>query len=290
MSEHSTPSHTLSPSSSRLAHRAWSPSQAHDQPALTVWVLHGILGSKQNWTRFSQRLHEAHPELLIRAFDLRCHGDSEGFSAPHTVRGCAQDLITEAALLGAPDVLIGHSFGGKVALAYGAKVAAQGAPLKALWTLDSPLEASPRPGHGEVAQVIETCARLPMPQPSRRALSQALTHQGLSLGIAQWMTTNLKPSPQGGFEWRFDITGIQELMRDYWRLDAWALLGVISQRTRLYLLRAEHGMRWSEASAERLAQVAPHANSPVLSNSGHWVHIDQPEALLELISASLKAL
>ena len=268
----------------QLAHRSWG-----REGGAELWILHGILGSKQNWTRFSQRLSERHPELLVRAFDLRCHGDSVGFSSPHTVRSCAADLIRERERLGAPSVLIGHSFGGKVALAYGAKVGTAGRPIPSLWTLDSPLESAPRPGHGEVAQVIEVCARLAMPQPSRRALSEALQAEGLSAGISQWMTTNIRRA-EGGFQWRFDIQGIQELMRDYWRLEAWHLLGVIPKETSLKLLRAERGMRWTEESARRLQEVAPHAQSPLLRDSGHWVHIDQPDALLALISEDIERL
>lgn len=267
-----------------LASRSWGP-----EGAPQVWILHGILGSKQNWTRFSQRLSERLPTCQVRAFDLRCHGDSAHFRAPHTVRSCAEDLIRSSEALGAPQVLIGHSFGGKVALAYGAKVGATGQPLRALWTLDSPLESAPRPGHSEVAKVIEVCATLPMPQASRRALSEALQAEGLSAGIAQWMTTNLRPA-SGGYVWRFDIKGIQDLMRDYWRLEAWLLLGVIPQETALRLLRAERGMRWDETSAARLREVAPHALSPLLRDSGHWVHIDQPDALLALISEDLEGL
>ena len=267
-----------------LAHRAWGP-----EGAPQIWILHGILGSKQNWTRFAQQLSERLPQTRVCAFDLRCHGDSVGFDPPHTVRACATDLLQSAQALGAPEALIGHSFGGKVALAYGAKVGAAGQALKALWTLDSPLESAPRPGHGEVAQVIEVCAHLTMPQPSRRALSEALQAEGLSLGIAQWMTTNLRPT-EGGYAWRFDIEGIRALMRDYWRLEAWALLGVIPQTTALRLLRAERGMRWTDESAARLKEVAPQALSPLLRDSGHWVHIDQPEALLTLISDDLSAL
>ena len=137
--------------------------------------------------------------------------------------------------------------------------------------------------------MIEVCAHLPMPQPSRRALSELLQSKGLSAGISQWMTTNVRPA-EGGFQWRFDIAGIQALMVDYWRLEAWHLLKVIPRETSLRLLRAERGMRWTEASARRLQEEVPYAQSPLLRDSGHWVHVDQPEALLSLISEDLQSL
>jgi len=129
-----------------------------------------------------------------------------------------------------------------------------------------------------------------MPQPSRRALSEALVARGLSLGVAQWMTTNLRPRAAGGFEWRFDLDGIEALLEDYWRLDGWALLGLLPASTRVHLLRAERGLRWSEEASARLRRERPTAASPVLADAGHWVHIDQPQALHALLASSLSAL
>jgi esterase len=268
-----------------LSSQAWG-----DPSGPQVWLIHGILGSKQNWVKVAQRLSAALPALCVRVVDLRCHGESEGLSPPHTVRACAQDLAALAEAVGAPEALVGHSFGGKVSLAYAARSSAAGRPLHTLWTLDSPLDASFQPGQREVLNVLEACRATPTPQPSRKALSDALVARGLALGVAQWMTTNLKPSPEGGFVWRFDLDGIEALLEDYWRLDGWALLGLIPARTQVHLLRAERGLRWSDEAAARLARERPSARAPVLADAGHWVHIDQPEALHALLAASLSDL
>ena len=268
-----------------LSSQAWG-----DPRGAQVWLIHGVLGSKQNWARVAQRLSAALPALCVRVVDLRCHGESEGFAPPHTLRSCARDLAALAEEAGAPRALVGHSFGGKVSLAYAALTSAAGRPLHTLWTLDSPLDASFQPGQREVLSVLEACRALPMPQPSRKALSDALVARGLALGVAQWMTTNLKPSAAGGFVWRFDLAGIEELLADYWRLDAWALLGLIPASTRVHLLRAERGLRWSDEASARLARERPSAASPVLEGAGHWVHIDQPDALHALLAESLAGL
>jgi esterase len=284
---------SMSPMSSGaplLSSQAWG-----DPRGPQAWLIHGILGSKQNWARVAQRLSAALPALCVRVVDLRCHGESEGFPPPHTLRACAQDLAALADAVGAPQALVGHSFGGKVSLAYAARSSAAGRPLHTLWTLDSPLDATFQPGQREVLSVLEACRAMSMPQPSRKALAEALVAHGLTVGVAQWMTTNVKPSPSaspegGGFVWRFDLTGIEALLEDYWRLDGWALMGLIPPSTRVHLLRAERGLRWSEASAARLARERPSAESPVLAGAGHWVHIDQPDALHDLLVGSLSAL
>ena len=85
----------------------------------TIFVLHGIFGSFRNWRSFALRLHRQQQNFRIVLIDLRCHGDSSGQQAPHTLAACAQDILALARSIGHPDVVIGHSFGGKVALCYG---------------------------------------------------------------------------------------------------------------------------------------------------------------------------
>jgi esterase len=261
---------------------AWSHFGAHqtsETPPDEVWVLHGILGSRQNWARFARLLSEANPQLSILTIDLRCHGESPEFSGPHTVNACAQDLQELARSRGEPSVIIGHSFGGKVALSYATKHPRN---LRTVWTLDSPLDAAPQAGQSEVLRLIETCAQAPLPLHSRAMLIEWFVEQDFAMGVAQWMTTNLKRSPEG-LVWKFNLEGMRALITDYWRIDGWALLQEISQSVSLNLLRAERGMRWTEEATARVARVAPQANAPLLVNSGHWVHIDQLDALIEMI-------
>ena len=255
-----------------------------------VWVLHGIMGSKQNWSRFVRRLNQRHPSLLITSVDLRCHGQTPHCAGPHEISDCAMDLVRLGAKVGYPHAIVGHSFGGKVALQYAADRSRE-QDLKGLdrvWTLDSPLHAQPQPGHSEISRVIAACAELPTPQPNRKAVSDYFTARGFPLGVAQWMTTNLRrlsrsESSEDGFTWRFDLSGISELIKSYWRVDGWSLLSDINPEIRLHLLRAERGMRWRQEDAERIARDIPHVMTPLLLNSGHWVHIDQLEALLDMM-------
>ena len=111
-----------------------------------AFVLHGILGSSKNWYSFCRRLVQSLPGWRLILVDLRHHGDSQTDEKPDTLAACADDIATLAhALHVEPDAVIGHSFGGKVALVY---ARAHATPkLRDVWVLDA--NPSARDAHGE---------------------------------------------------------------------------------------------------------------------------------------------
>ena len=197
---------------------------AADAPKL-AFVLHGALGSGQNFSRFSQKLAERRADYRQVLVDLRHHGQSSGARPPNTLAACAQDLRALAQHLGAkPSVLIGHSFGGKVSIEY-ARQSSSEEGLRQVWVLDAvPGEQPDGEQNSEVSQVIAAVRSVPMPAASRRdVVNHLISSEGLSSGLAEWMATNLKREGQS-YSWVFDLDGIEELMRDYFRVDLWGFL------------------------------------------------------------------
>src|SRR5215213_4227042 len=105
----------------------------------TIVLLHGIYGRGRNWAAVARSLTARRPEWAAALVDLRLHGASPAFHPPHTVAACAddvRDLIVRADDWPAPvDVVVGHSFGGKVALSLIADGPAP--PLSQVWVVDS---------------------------------------------------------------------------------------------------------------------------------------------------------
>ncbi|KAG2438466.1 hypothetical protein HXX76_005019 [Chlamydomonas incerta] len=110
---------------------ASTPEHPTASPDRTLFVLHGLLGCGRNWRSWAKRLVEgaaaAAPEaggpwraLLV---DLRCHGASArrpGINPPHNMATAAEDvarLVYEQCGHQPPAAILGHSMGGKVALA-----------------------------------------------------------------------------------------------------------------------------------------------------------------------------
>ena len=111
-------------------------------------MLHGIYGSGRNWGSIARRLVDARPEWGVLLVDLRLHGASrEGFQGPHTLAAAAADVDALVAELDFHAVaVLGHSFGGKVALVY---TRHHGKELKQSWVIDSTLRV--RDPDGSVA-------------------------------------------------------------------------------------------------------------------------------------------
>lgn len=272
---------------------------AADAPKL-AFVLHGALGSGQNFSRFSQKLAERRPDYRQVLVDLRHHGQSSGALPPNTLAACAQDLRALAQQLGAePSVLIGHSFGGKVSIEYARLFSQDHAPegaeqasvaLRQVWVLDAvPGEQLDGEQNSEVSHVIAAVRSVPMPAASRRdVVNHLITSEGLSSGLAEWMATNLKRDGQS-YRWVFDLDGIEELMRDYFRVDLWGFLAQPRTRPEFELVVAERSDRWTpELRARgRALPAAAQVHYHELPESGHWVHVDNPGALLELMAARL---
>ncbi len=253
----------------------------------SAFVLHGALGSGQNWTRFIQRLVAERPDYRYVLVDLRHHGQSSGAPPPNTVSACAADLGALAEARGAsPRVVIGHSFGGKVAVEY----ARQGSPeLEQVWVLDAVVGAQPEHETGEIAAVMHAVRSVPMPALSRRDVVAHLHEQcRLSKGLSEWMTTNLRRAGDR-YEWTFELEAIGELMVDYFRLDLWGYLSEPRERPEFELVVAERSDRWTPELRAQARALPAHAcvRYHELPDSGHWVHIDNPGGLLQLIAPAL---
>ena len=78
-------------------------------------------------------LIQGFPSWQVLLVDIRCHGESANLptpAGPHGVESSAQDILKLLSQLKLfPEVLIGHSFGGKVVMSMGEQFGASGKRL-----------------------------------------------------------------------------------------------------------------------------------------------------------------
>jgi esterase len=261
----------------------------------TALVLHGILGSARNWAGFARRLAPRLPGWRLVLVDLRHHGDSHGQAPPHTLAACARDLAALCAARGlAPEAVIGHSFGGKAALAFASGLG--GAPPQGLRTC-CVLDAVPGAVRSdaidgdthEVVSVVAALREIPLPVTSRAELQATLQARGFGPVFAGWMTTNLHAAPGGGLTWRFDLEAVEALLASYFETDFWPYLRAVPPSMSVHVVRAARSDRWRAADLAHFADVQANGRVRlhVLPDAGHWVHVDNPAALSDLLVEAL---
>ncbi|KAK2982786.1 hypothetical protein RJ640_006073 [Escallonia rubra] len=250
--------------------------------------------------------------------DLRNHGRSaeiESLCPPHDMFNAAKDLANLVRSQGWawPDIVIGHSMGGKVALQFAEScargdygdsaqlpkqfeehgfVACQNQSFweKQLWVLDSvPGEVDPKNTDREVEKVLQTLQSIPSSVPSRRWLVDHMIERGFSKSLSEWIASNLKKSREH-LTWAFNLDGALQMFNSYRETDYWPLLEHTPKGMEIAIVRAENSDRWDLdviQRLERLGESEGKASVHVLPNSGHWVHVDNPKGLLEIVTPKM---
>jgi esterase len=253
-------------------------------PQRCVLFLHGILGSGGNWRSFARRWVDAKDGWAAVLVDLRLHGQSLGFSPPHTLQSAAADLLELEKSLPAPvEAVVGHSFGGKVALAY---VERKRGELDRAFILDSmPGPRLDHRGSESTVQVFEFLERIG-PVASRNAFVAAAVEVGLSRGIAQWLAMNLEPRGDS-LAVKLDLGAIRQLLDDYFRLDLWEVLEHPPGRVRFDIVLGGKSEVFDAMERARLEDIAARRPERVriheLPNAGHWVHVDDPDGVAQVL-------
>ena len=277
------------------------------------------------------------PRVSVTAVDLRCHGDTNNTATlrallgpPHGIAAAAADVnaFATAAFGGrgaaasapsppsasscspppapaAPDVLIGHSLGGKVALEAARQALVAAAPLpRQLWVLDSPLSARrhddagpatrraaahksgglPTRAPGATAGVLAAVRSVPASSLASRGDAERwllANCKGMTPAVAAWLCSQLVPKSEPGsgsgsgsgsnnlLTWQFDPQGAADLFESYQLLDAWPLLRCPPPGMAINVVVGGRSDRWSQAERRRLAEAREGSLGGAGSGAGH---------------------
>jgi esterase len=260
-----------------------TPAAASDATTLRLMMLHGIYGRGRNWQSMAREIAAARPEWSALLVDLRLHGDSPAFDPPHSVEtaaGDVRDVIEAESSNGAPvRALLGHSFGGKVTLAVAATPPES---LRQIWVIDA------TPGAGEPAgsawDMLTHVRSLPPTFAARADAIAGLEKLGWETGTASWMATNLRYI-DGEFRWTLDFEAMETLLRSYFTTDLWHVIESPPENLDVHIVKATKSSTVNEAACERIT--AAEATGRVHLHrveGGHWLHTDNPKALVALLS------
>jgi pimeloyl-ACP methyl ester carboxylesterase len=244
--------------------------------AVPVVILHGLFGTSDNWGTIGRELAEptkpGTPALDVVLVDLRDHGRS-----PHTDKTSydlmAADVHALVVQLGLKDiVLVGHSMGGKAAMAF-----AQQWPelLRQLIVVD----ISPKEHDNNHDHIIEALRSADLsPGRTRRDVEEHVSSIVKEPGVVQFLLKNLYWVEEGKLAWRVNV---DLLARE---IDA-ILASIGPQRVSVPTLFIRGGQSdyILREDIPAILEQFPKGRVETIAYAGHWVHAQAPEEVSAFI-------
>ncbi|MCZ4500066.1 MAG: alpha/beta fold hydrolase [Marmoricola sp.] len=249
-----------------------------------VVFLHGLFGQGRNWTGVAKALAGAHRVVLV---DLPDHGRSAWTQAPPDGRGFdvleVADQVARSLDPGDPVALVGHSLGGKVAMALTLR---HPALVERLCVVDiAPVAYR---NVSEFAGYIEVMRGLDLDALTQRAdADAALAGAVPNPTVRSFLLQNLRREalPDGRSSWRWQVN-LEGLRRDLPGISSWPedrLAGVAPYPGQVLWMAGENSTYITDEYAPAMDRWFPLNRRVRIKNAGHWVHSEQPEVFLEVL-------
>jgi pimeloyl-ACP methyl ester carboxylesterase len=235
-------------------------------------LLHGLFGHAANFGTVQRKLAA---RFRVLALDLRNHGASPHAPAmdyPVMAEDVLETLRAERAL---PCVLVGHSMGGKTAMA--AALEAPGAVSRLIVADIAPVSYPPA-----FHDFVSAMQAIPLrPGLSRGEADRLLARTVEAPGVRGFLLQNLRFGAEPS--WKL---GLAEIAAALPVLEGWpdpegATYGgptLFIAGARSDYIRAEH--------RPAIRALFPAARFATLKDAGHWLHADNPDGFVAMVNAA----
>lgn len=251
---------------------------------LDLVMLHGIYGRGRNWQAVARAIVAARADVGCWLVDLPHHGASGPGRHGDTVHGLAQDVLDWTAAAQVPlRVVLGHSYGGKVALAIAERL--RGTPLQ-VWVIDSTPDI--KEPSGSAWEMLRAVRSLPDRFTSREEAQMALQARGYELPVAQWMTTNLVRDGET-FRWHLDFDAMERLLHDFFVTGVWPVIESPDPSHDIHIVKATRSSAIAPDTHARIAAATGAHVHLYEREGGHWLHAERPDLITTLLLEHLPA-
>jgi pimeloyl-ACP methyl ester carboxylesterase len=229
-------------------------------------LLHGLFGSARNWGAIQKQLAR---RRRVLAMDLRNHGDS-----PHApgmdYAAQARDVAETLAARGAQGTaVVGHSMGGKVAMALALE---HSALVERLVIADIAPRRYPPALRGYVAAMRS----LPLTEGMSRRDADAALAEGVPVaGIRAFLLASLDLATEPP---RWSL-GLAEIAAGMPQIEDFPVAGHYAGPT--LVLAGERSDYIAPADHAAIRRLFPEARFAVVERAGHWLHSDNPQGFLQ---------
>jgi esterase len=263
-----------------LNYKIFSPEDRDSKNLTPLFILHGLLGSMDNWRTQAKRLSQLRTVITL---DLRNHGDS-----PHikgmSYREMYEDVIKVAKAENIESFhLLGHSMGGKVAMQL---ALAHPEMIKSLIVVD--IAPKPYPlWHQDLFQAV-------MSAPIESATSRQEIDEHLKIAIEDrsersFMLKNIKRNDTesennvGMYRWK---PNLKEISRGYLKIAGFTTALAQYQKTTLFI-KGENSPYIQETDHTLIESLFPNSTITSIKESGHLPHIQQKNVFFDTVSSFL---
>ena len=234
-----------------------------------IFIIHGLFGSFSNLSALANELHDLHHTISV---DLRNHG-----SSPHddgmSYHEMANDIFALADHLNIEAFsIVGHSMGGKVAMA-----CALLNPARVHKVVIADIAPVTYPDkHNDVFTGLSAVASVPIK--TRQAADSTLSAYIESPDLRQFLLKSLRK--QGDFfQLQFNLTA---LISNYKAIRGWPEFDHVFNKEVLFIKGANSDYIQPEYQTDIL-QHFPNAKAKVISHTGHWLHAEKPQTFNRLV-------
>lgn len=237
-------------------------------------ILHGLFGSLDNWFSIAKELVDHYTLYLV---DQRNHGDS-----PHSNEWNYGVMVEDVRELldseGLDSVyLMGHSMGGKTVMNFAVKY-----PERVRKLIVGDIAPRYYPIHHQV--ILDGLNALDLSQlQSRKEADEHLAKFIPELGIRQFLLKSLGRDEQG-FAWKINLSVIAEKIEEVGKaLEE----GAIFEGPTLFLSGGNSNYI-QEKDLPDMKRHFPNFTWVSIPNAGHWLHAEQPQAVIKAIRNFLR--
>lgn len=262
-----------------LSYKIFVPAEEANKKNTPLFILHGLLGSMDNWRSQAKGLSQHRPVITL---DLRNHGRS-----PHvkgmSYREMYEDVIKVAQAEEIENFhLLGHSMGGKVAMQL---ALANPEIVKSLIVVD--IAPKPYPlWHQKLFQAV-------MSAPIESVSSRKEMDEYLKIAIEDraergFMLKNIKKNDAShvnpkGYSW---LPNLKEISRGYLKIAGFTTaLEKYTKRT--FFIKGEQSPYIQDSDVTLIDSLFPNSEIVTIKNSGHLPHIQQSDLFFETVRTSL---
>jgi pimeloyl-ACP methyl ester carboxylesterase len=240
-----------------------------------VVILHGLFGSSRNWRGIARELAATHS---VHCVDLRNHGASPWADSMGYIEMADDVLQLIARLRLDRPVVLGHSMGGKTAMAMALR---QPSAVSRLVVVD----IAPVPYADTLTPFAEAMRSADVGAAASRAeVERRLRDSAPDAGVVPFLMQNLVMR-NDHFDWRLNLLAITAAMPQLSSFPS-ELLGARFAAP-LTVVAGEASDYVAERDGAAFRPMFDDLEVDVVLGAGHWVHADRPAAFLACVRRAL---